>query len=238
MKLLVSDYDDTFYTSDENIRINMKYVENFMQNNLFVIATGRSNTDYNVAKRKYGIKSNYIILNHGAEILKDDKVIYKKYINRKILENLFNDLNLKSTIRYSCYSDLNMTRNIHTFKNITKINVRYNSREESSKYQRIILDKYGEYINAHLVCENQVAIEIVSKEARKEDAIAYISSLEKVKNENIYVIGDSYSDIEMIKKYNGYIMENSIAESIIGKNHSKEYGNVYELIYDIERGKI
>ena len=100
------------------------------------------------------------------------------------------------------------------------------------------MDKYGEYINAHLVCENQVAIEIVSKEASKEDAIAYISSLEKVKNENIYVIGDSYSDIEMIKKYSGYIMENSIAEGILGKNYSKKYSNVYELINDIERGKV
>jgi len=237
MKLLVSDYDDTFYTSDENIRINMRYVENFMQNNLFVIATGRSNTDYNVAKNRYGIKCNYLILNHGAEIKKDNRVIYKKYINREILEDLFKDLNLQSTVRYSCYSDLNMTRNMNTFKNITKINVRYNSREESFKYQQIILKKYGNYINAHLVCENQVAIEIVSKEASKEDAIAYISNLEKIKNENIYVIGDSYSDIEMIKKYNGYIIKNSIAEEILGKDYSKIYGNVYELISDIERGK-
>lgn len=238
MKLLISDYDDTFYTSDVNIRINMKYVEKFMKNNLFVIATGRSNTDYNVVKKKYGIKSNYIILNHGAEIKKDDRVIYKKYINRKILENLFNDLNLKSTIRYSCYSDLNMTRNIHTFKNITKINVRYNSREESSKYQRIILDKYGEYINAHLVCENEVAIEIVSKEASKENAIEYIACTQNIKNENIYVIGDSYSDVEMIKEYNGFVMQNSIAEGILGKKYSKKYSNVYELINDIERGKV
>ena len=46
-KLLVSDYDQTFYLNDNDIENNKIYVNKFMDSgNLFVIATGRSYLDF------------------------------------------------------------------------------------------------------------------------------------------------------------------------------------------------
>lgn len=46
MRLLASDYDDTFYLSDEGIKNNILKVKEFMKNNIFVIATGRSYQEF------------------------------------------------------------------------------------------------------------------------------------------------------------------------------------------------
>ena len=45
-KVLVSDYDQTFYVNDEDIELNKQSVQQFRDNgNIFVIATGRSFMD-------------------------------------------------------------------------------------------------------------------------------------------------------------------------------------------------
>ena len=76
MKILVSDYDRTFYRNEEEIHLNVDSINNFMKNNIFIIATGRSEFDIKRAITKYNINYNYLILNHGATIIKNDKVIY------------------------------------------------------------------------------------------------------------------------------------------------------------------
>ena len=46
-KILVSDYDQTFYLNDEDIEKNKKSVEEFRKKgNIFVFATGRSYFDF------------------------------------------------------------------------------------------------------------------------------------------------------------------------------------------------
>ena len=87
-ELLVSDYDGTFYRSDEEIEQNIKYVERFRKKgNLFVIATGRSYLDYMEKEKKYAIKCDYVILNSGATILKDDKIVCAPYLTNEVPEN-------------------------------------------------------------------------------------------------------------------------------------------------------
>ena len=54
--------------------------------------------------------------------------------------------------------------------------------------------------------------------------------------EDIYTIGDGYSDIEMIKRFDGYAMENAVNE--VKKYAIKEYPSVSNLIEDILEEKI
>ena len=69
-KILVSDYDRTFYLNKEGIKKNIEAVEKFRKNgNLFVIATGRSFLDFKKKQYKYHFDYDYVILNHGATIL-------------------------------------------------------------------------------------------------------------------------------------------------------------------------
>ena len=49
--------------------------------------------------------------------------------------------------------------------------------------------------------------------------------------ENVYTIGDGYSDIEMIKDFNGYAMVNSVNE--LKQVAIREYESVSNLIDEI-----
>ena len=82
MKLLASDYDNTFYISDEDIVKNINKVKKFRKNNIFLIATGRSYEEFMEKDNIYHIPYDYLILNHGTTIIKEGKVIYSKYAGK------------------------------------------------------------------------------------------------------------------------------------------------------------
>ena len=72
-KILVSDYDQTFYLNDEDIEKNKKSVEEFRKKgNIFVFATGRSYFDFMNKAEQYKLKWDYLIINHGATILEGE----------------------------------------------------------------------------------------------------------------------------------------------------------------------
>ena len=78
-KILVSDYDQTFYIGDEDIEKNKIAVNRFRnKGNIFIIATGRSYEDFMEKKKQYNIKYDYVIIDHGAMILdKDNNIIFE-----------------------------------------------------------------------------------------------------------------------------------------------------------------
>lgn len=89
-KLLVSDYDQTFYINDEDIEENKKLVERFRKKgNIFIIATGRSYLDFQDKVNKYKLEYDYVIINHGATILdKNDNVLFNFSINNVIINDI------------------------------------------------------------------------------------------------------------------------------------------------------
>ena len=119
-KMLVSDYDQTFYLNDEDIEKNKQAVAKFRKaGNIFVIATGRSYLDFFNKLEIYNFEYDYLIINHGATILdaynnkheKELEVIKTKYASE--LENTKNELEKAKSqfLRYSekqfeLYNDL------------------------------------------------------------------------------------------------------------------------------------
>jgi len=95
MKLLASDYDDTFNTYD--LEKNIRAVKKFMNDgNLFVIATGRSYPQMKKDIEQYHIEYNYLVCNDGALIFDNaGKVLYRKdieqYLVKPIIEYIKND---------------------------------------------------------------------------------------------------------------------------------------------------
>ncbi len=85
MKILISDFDKTFYT--ENYDNNIKLINEFVNaGNKFVIATGRSYTSIKKEINKYNIPYNYLICNNGSVIFNEqDEIIYKYPISEEIL---------------------------------------------------------------------------------------------------------------------------------------------------------
>lgn len=229
-KIIVSDYDQTFYLNNEDIEKNKIAVSKFKEKeNIFVIATGRSYLDFHNKVDLYKFDYDYVIINHGATILdKEDNVIVNFSINNKIINNIKNDLQLEKSIKGFCCSKLE-SRVDFQYKDLTKINVKYNSKEEAMKINTIINNKYSNFVNSYYVTEN--SLEIISNETNKSQAINLLLRKLNVPKENIFTIGDGYSDIEMIKDFNGYAMKNSVEE--LKEVAKKEYDSVYELIYEI-----
>lgn len=95
-KILVSDYDQTFYLNDEDIEKNKTAVEEFRnKGNIFIIATGRSYYDIQRDCNEYKIKYDYLIINHGASILDEkDKIIYNFPIKNEIIDEIRKDLGI------------------------------------------------------------------------------------------------------------------------------------------------
>ena len=229
-KVLVSDYDQTFYLNDEDIEINKKAVAKFRkEGNIFIIATGRSYFDFHNKVDMYNFEYDYVIINHGATILdKDDNIFSNFSINNKIVNNIKKDLQLNKSIKKFCCSKLE-SRVDFEHSNLTKINIKYNSKKEAMLINKVINNKYADYVNSYYVTEN--SIEIISNETNKSNAINLLINRLNISKENVYTIGDGYSDIEMIKDFNGYAMVNAVDE--LKELAINEYESVSNLIDEI-----
>lgn len=230
-KLLVSDYDQTFYLNDNDIENNKIYVNKFMDSgNLFVIATGRSYLDFHNKLDIYDFNYNYAILNHGTTIIdKNNKVLFNICIPDEIIPQIQNDLNLSECIDCFCCGEID-SRVTFEHKHLTKIHIKYNSKEYALDKANFINNKYGNYVKAYYVNTN--SIEIISNKTNKAKAIYWlIKFCNNVNKTNTYVIGDGYSDIEMVQEFNGYCMADSVSK--LKSIAISEYDSVSSLIKEI-----
>lgn len=230
-KMLVSDYDGTFYTDEDNVKLNVEEVEKFRRlNNLFVIATGRSYYDFSKKKKKYDIKYDYLVINHGATILnKEEETISNYVIDENVKLDLVKELDLQDQETMFACSGLESRVSIKN-KNITKINKKYRTLEEAKEINDYINKKYKDKVESYLLPTSN-AVEVISAKTNKAKAVQELSNLENIKKDNVYTIGDSYNDVEMIEKFNGYSIENAKEE--VKKVSKGECSSVSKLIKKI-----
>ena len=228
MKVLASDYDGTFYTDEDNVKLNVEEVEKFRRlNNLFVIATGRSYYDFGKKKKKYDIKYDYLVINHGATILnKEEETISNYVIDENVKLDLVKELDLQDQETMFACSGLESRVSIKN-KNITKINKKYRTLEEAKEINDYINKKYKDKVESYLLPTSN-AVEVISAKTNKAKAVQELSNLENIKKDNVYTIGDSYNDVEMIEKFNGYSIENAKEE--VKKVSKGECSSVSKLI--------
>ena len=231
-KILVSDYDQTFYLNDEDIEKNKKSVEEFRKKgNILVFATGRSYFDFMNKAEQYKLKWDYLIINHGATIIdKNNNIISNYTIDNDVIKNIKKDLEIEKAIKYFC-CNLENSRTNFDDKDLTKIHAKY-EKNKAEQINSLINKKYAEFVNCYFVSGN--AVEIISNKTCKSNAIEEITQIEKINKEDIFTIGDGYSDIEMIKNYNGYCMEESVQE-LLKICNGKIVKSVSELIEKIQK---
>ena len=221
MKLLVSDFDGTFFL--EGVEKDLKAIEDWRKvGNLFVIATGRSYYDYKIKEQKYKIPTDFIILNHGATILYKDEIIYNKTIDDNIVKEI---TKIKVKEVYCCR--FKESRTSINNKDITKIVLKFDNEKETEIIKNKLMKKYNNDLNVYLL-SNKKTLEIVSKNANKYFAIEFLKK--KINFQEIIVIGNGKTDVEMIKNYDGYCVSNSCLD--VKEVCKKEYSSVYELIND------
>lgn len=152
--------------------------------------------------------------------------MFNSPIPNEIISQIKNYLDLNNCINYFCCSGT-LSRVNFEYKDITKINVKYNTKKEASEKVNYINNKYCDWVKSYLI--NEYSIEIIFNKPNKAIAINWlIKYFNKINKNNVYVIGNGYSDIEMVKEFNGYCMTESIDE--LKKIAKKEYDSVSTLI--------
>lgn len=249
MKLFVSDYDMTLYINEHIDEKVLETIKRWRENkNIFVIATGRNKFSIFEQIEKYNICFDYLIANNGALIFDNErKIIYKETIDEneayKVIESLFYKFGDKfgATVEIANEENIISVRSkekndilnseyfnkfkiidideIHSVKNIIQINKTTNDIEKTKTVAEFINDNFKEVV----AYGNIRTVDIVGKKVNKANGIAFLENKLKDKNiEKIFVAGDSNNDIEMIKKYDGYIQENAVenVKSITNKYFS------------------
>ena len=231
-KVLVVAYDRTLFINNSDMLNNINSINKFRENgNIFIIATGRT---YNSLKKeidKYNIEYDYLILNHGSFVIKKDKsTLFHYKIDKNILFNITNYLSKykPKSVMYSYYTE--DTNDINN-PDISKITIVF--QKDIETFKKVMMDivkKYNNKLNIYFT--QNYEIEIISKETNKSRAIDLLMKKANFKKENIYTIGDSYTDIDMINDYNGSCMEKSI-DILKNNKNIKKYSSVSVLIKDI-----
>ena len=214
MKLFVTDYDETLYTSDEEIRENIKKIKKLQENDfLFVIATGRSFPSIKNQTKLFKIPYDYLITSDGSIIYdKDDNIVKMFDIDKEsvtLMKNFYGKLNYEE-IQFSYKEGY---QNIYDEDNtLLGINICMSNRIYDDKLEKNFLKlkrKYPKYNFLAYRHTNYSYLCIKPKNVNKSYAINYLKDLYDIKKKEVYVIGDSSNDIEMIHDFKGAAMASS-----------------------------
>ena len=235
MKLLVTDYDGTLFTNEDDLKVNINYLKKWQnKGNKIVISTGRS---YPSIKNQVDINHipyDFLSCADGSIIYDKNGLILKMYeMDTRIIEpfkDFYQNLNFEE-IQFSYprgYSNILLSE-----KELLGINVCIKTENYSKKIVnsfKNLSKKYPEYHFLNYMNPNYSYLCIKPNNIDKAMAIEFLGEYLNIKDENIYVIGDSYNDLEMIKKYHGVCMNTSYQDVI---NISKKvYVSVKDYIED------
>lgn len=224
MKMLVSDFDNTLFVDDKQVLDkNIDMIRKFINNgNIFVIITGRSYFDIKILLNKYNILYSYLICEDGARIYNStDYCIFSSKIDSDIVNNIIKICN-KYSYEYLLDDGYNYTNNIYDCVKIVVPYVDY-----------VLANKFLDEINVNNLVSAYISnkyININSFDINKEYSLSKLINIEKI-DYDLYVIGDGINDYEMIKKYNGVIMDDHC--DILNVLNTSSYKYLYLYILEL-----
>ena len=242
-KMIVSDFDNTLYHKGVIDKKDIEKIKHFrLEGNIFVIATGSSYTSFKRKIEGFNLEYDYLIVNHGTGVYKEDKLIYDEKLDEDILLELINRYDLSKKENYTVIK--NTRGNFFSTskkglvspdeKDIAKVHIEFD-KDNYEKEVSYLKNKYKDRLNIYEILSNY-DIELISSKTSKLKMIEDIIEKEKIDVKNVYTIGDGNSDYEMIKKYNGYAVENAIKR--VKKVAVKTVLSVGELIDDALKEKL
>ena len=232
-KILISDYDGTFYQNDLDIKKNIDKVTEFRTlGNLFVLATGRSYVDLKIMIDKYKIPYDYLILNHGALLLSKKLEILNVFtLDKELVGSVLEYANNNKDIYDVVLIDVFKKKVIDT-SNAVKIMLKLYSYDNALDVKKYIDERYANIKCYYEKEDNHYLVEIVSSKASKSLMIEKILVREEIKKDNVFTIGDGVNDIDMIRNFNGYRVINSCKE--LDSITNRVIDNVSDLIEKIK----
>ncbi len=220
-KLLISDYDGTFKCdNNDTFENNIYYVYEFMRKgNFFNISTARGYDSIKHEIDTYKIPYDFVTCNNGSVIYDSNgNLLYANYLN---------------------IDDLRYIKNVLQNYDLHYIDDRGN---DVSKYDNIVdvsfLSLFGiskdikERLNQFQIDKRSLYVYLIKNWCNKLDGAKYIQNLLDVKDDNIYAIGDSKDEKELLLNYNGYRVLTSYP--CLYNNDITPISSVYKLINKIK----
>ena len=229
--LLVSDYDGTIkkYYKDPTIfekidlKKEIKAINEFVNNgNIFTISTYRKTPSIKREIEKYKILYNYLTVYNGLVTLdKKDRVINAKYIDNDVVKEIITIATKKGFIdKVTLYNEYGITDSIN---NIIMIGIKCFVTFDIINYIKNINTFYNYDRNSFWIHE----------QTDKVEAVNMLKDYLKIKEHEIYTIGDSEPDSEMVKRYNGHCIIKSDLDEFLYTTIPREK-NVRSLIKKIK----
>lgn len=237
MKLFVTDYDETLYVDDEKIKENNKALKRLQKSDfIVVISTGRSYPSIKNQVDIHNISYDYLSCADGSILYdKDGNIIESFFLNNEIIkpfQEFYKNLNFEE-IQFSYpegYSNILKEDN----SKLLGINVCISTLNYTKEIVDSFIDMskdYPEYNFLNYMHPNFSYLCIKPKGISKSKTIRCLMDRYNIHLEDVYVIGDSYNDYEMIRDYSGVAMNTSCKEVLdIAK---KNYKSVRDYINDI-----
>lgn len=233
MKILVSDFDDSFYTKDYSIEEAVKKIKEFRnKGNKFILATGRSVTNLLKELSNYDpYIYDYLLCNDGSiiydsnlsELFRDDLI----HENRHGIVMMLNASDAVTKVTIDNGYDFLENPDSEGVRLIGTLNTE--KRDEAIKLLNEVLDKYKDY-TGYL---SNYYMMILNNYMDKGYALNKLCELENINKDDIYTLGDEVNDYQLLRDFKGYAVEG--ANKILDNVKTGTVKNIGELIDLIEK---
>ena len=227
MKILVSDFDESFY-NDEFDR-NIELVNDFVsKGNIFIIATGRSMHDLMKTIKDKDIQVSYYICSDGSTIYDQFlNIIYRKDLEDKDVRPLYNMLvNDKNIISSYIDTTTGLTGDVNRSANrIVGVFIDYEKALDLAYSINNTFDNAYAYLS-------KTHININNKHVNKAISLSYLKEYYNFDENDIYTFGNDINDISLNMYDNSYILKSASEQIKTGFKHSVD--SFEEVIADID----
>lgn len=227
MKVLASDFDLTLYVKDEEVvKRNAVAICNFIKHgNLFLIVTGRNYSSVKLLLNQYHIPYHYLICQDGAKIFDSmDSCFSTISLLRK---DIIKIISILKENEFSYYLDdgYNETNNMDDCVKV--VGVIGNRRDDAEKLvEQLSMEGFYAYLSVEY-------INIMNGSVNKRNALEKVLVHADCYKNDLYVIGDSINDLEMLSFYRGAVMK--IHSRELDELSLKTYDTLFEYIEELER---
>lgn len=202
MKIIVSDFDNTFYTAEyeKNIQLIKSFIE---KGNKFIIATGRPIYLLKPDIEDYNLDCSYIVCNDGGVIFDSEgKKIFEENIDKEVAKEVYELLSKDDNFEEVF---------IDTALNFSKdINDTFNAILALPKDKKIVQKQIDELMEKYPSIQGYIShrwLNILNKNSSKGNAIKMLMNMNNWSYDDVITIGDNYNDISMLENFNSFIIK-------------------------------
>ena len=221
MKLLAADYDGTLAFNETIMPEDIQAIQEWRaKGNLFVVVTGRAKSAIDEQLKKNGIEYDYVVSNCGSLVYNPQhkllQTLHLDYITgidtifiaketQGVVSVMANDE--QGSHRIIVNTDLRDQKLAHIMPDLkeeeildlpayTQVVVSMATEEVAKDFAAQLNEHFSGTLTAY---PNNYCVDIVSKGISKATGVEFIKEYENVDIDDVYVIGDSYNDIPLLK---------------------------------------